>query len=197
MSRTAELLYNKTKDGETQIDPSVFLPLKLAPSPMETGPASPQGTSSEFSFLSNLAESFIPTAKLVSATRTEQLLQKLAAPPKSVPLYELGHVVQMWEGSVTQVGEESFVARLLDKSREMKIDTEEAEIPLSEVDKGDRVLVKEGAIFYLTIKRRIVSGSGRQETSSNIVFRRMPKWHRSTLDAAKAEAKQLAAFFET
>jgi len=197
MSSTAELLNNTTKVGKTQIDDSVFLPPYLAPSPKETGLVSPQGMSSEFSFRSNSAEFSIPTAKLVSATRTEQLLQKLAAPPKSVPLYELGHVVQMWEGSVTEVGEESFYARLLDKTRQMKIDTEEAEIPLSEVDDGDRVLVKEGAIFYLTIKRRIVSGSGRQETSSNIVFRRMPKWHRSTLDAAKTEAKQLAAFFET
>lgn len=133
---------------------------------------------------------------IVSVPRSEQILRKVAPPSRAVPLYELGLVVQDWEGFVVELGNGFFTARLLDRTRSMKVDTEIAEIPIGEVDDGDRDLVKEGAIFYLTVRRRILP-NGRQETSSGIVFRRLPQWHQSTLDRAKAQAKELANFFES
>ena len=126
---------------------------------------------------------------------TDRLAGRLV-PPKAAPrAADLGVTIQDWEGCVVEIGDESFSARLLDRTRQIDVDTELAEIPLSEVDSGDRELVQLGGIFYLTIRRRILD-TGRHGTESRIVFRRLPAWHASTLKKAKAEAETLAEFFD-
>lgn len=117
-------------------------------------------------------------------------------PHSTVPFpVESAIVIQDWEGCVVEVSEENFSARLLDRTRKLPVETELAEIPIEQVDDGDRELVREGAIFYLTIRRRILQ-NGRHENSSQLVFRRMPGWHASTLRRAREEAEELARFFE-
>jgi hypothetical protein len=74
------------------------------------------------------------------------------------------------------------------------VDTEIAEIPIEEVDASDMDLLREGALFYLSVRRRIMP-SGRHENASQIVFRRLPAWQKSTLRAAAQEAAELAEFF--
>ncbi len=129
----------------------------------------------------------------LSIARPEPIARMKIIPPQP-PSYELATVVQAWEGYVVEIGNETFTARLLDQTRKMSTDTEIAEIPISEVDPGDLDLVKEGSIFYLTIKRRVLK-NGRHETASAIVFRRLPAWHRVTLERAKDKAKLMAAYF--
>lgn len=114
--------------------------------------------------------------------------------PKPLVIDEPGIVLQDWEGCVVNVNADTFTARLLDRTRNAKIDTEIAEIPLDEVDMGDRDLLRDGAIFYLTIRRRLTP-TGRHEVGSQIVFRRLPAWHRSSLDRIEAEATKLSDFF--
>jgi hypothetical protein len=110
------------------------------------------------------------------------------------PHEDLGVTLQDWEGCVYQVGETSFSARLVDRTKGGECDTEIAEIPNDEVDDGDADLLRPGAIFYLTVRRRILPG-GRHEVGSRIIFRRMPAWGRTALANAEAEAKNLASYF--
>jgi len=108
---------------------------------------------------------------------------------------DVGVVLQDWEGCVVEVRERTFIARLLDHTRKLLIDTEEAEIPIEEIDPGDREMLQPNSIFYLTIKRRM-HANRKQETVSRIVFRRLPAWHASMLAKAIEEADELATFFE-
>ena len=103
-------------------------------------------------------------------------------------------VLQNWEGFVVEVGESSFTARLLDRTSNNKFDTEIAEIPFDEVEDGDRDLVREGAILYFTIRRRRMS-NGRHEVVSQLVFRRLPAWHSTTLKRLEDEATRLDGIF--
>ncbi|MEI6987059.1 MAG: hypothetical protein WCK65_13120 [Rhodospirillaceae bacterium] len=101
---------------------------------------------------------------------------------------------QELEGSVTEVGEETFTALLSDKTRGRAGIREMAEIPICEVDKVDMDLLAVGAMFYLTIGRRNLS-KGRVELTRNLVFRRMPVWSRTTLERAAKKARELESYF--
>jgi hypothetical protein len=94
--------------------------------------------------------------------------------------------IQKWEGCVTEVGKDTFWARLSTIFGEG--DDQEAEIYLEEVDLEDRTLIKTGAVFYWTIGY-LDRPSGRQR-SSILRFRRLPVW--TTQDLAKARSTGLA-----
>jgi hypothetical protein len=129
-------------------------------------------------------------------SRSEQIIRKMVRPARRPIHYNLGTVIQDWEGCVTSIRDTSFTARLLDRTRRMKIDTEVAEIPFDQVDAADRDLIKEGSIFYLTIRREILN-SGRHIITNGIVFRRLPAWHESSLKRIRSEAEELASFFKS
>lgn len=102
-------------------------------------------------------------------------------------------VLQKFEGSVLLVTNDSFVARLVDKTFEGP--EEEAEIPLAEVMPGDRELVKPGASFYWVIGYRR-EGHGQLSRSSAIRFQRIPSWSASDVDRAKKEAETFLSFLD-
>jgi len=115
-------------------------------------------------------------------------------PPQSSQFQELYVVLQNWEGCVESVETDSFTARLEDRTHSENVESEAASIPLDEVDEDDQILIKQGAIFYLTIIRKTLQ-TGRREVTSKIVFRRLPLWHKSTLDSVEDEARELAEYF--
>jgi hypothetical protein len=103
-------------------------------------------------------------------------------------------VLQDWEGVVEDVRNDDFFARLRDRTSGSNFDAEAAEIPISEVDADDLPLLKPGAIFYLTIYRRILE-SGRHERATRMFFRRLPAWTPSMLQSVKERADRWKNFF--
>ena len=97
-------------------------------------------------------------------------------------------MLQRWEGTVTKVSEDSFVARLSDLSQENL--EEEAEIPIEEIPEADLGLVERGAVFYWCIGY-IDRVGGQRIRASMIRFRRLPSWTRPAIQKVKVEAQRL------
>jgi hypothetical protein len=97
-------------------------------------------------------------------------------------------MLQRWEGTVTKVSEDSFVARLSDLSQENL--EEEAEIPIEEIPEADLRLVERGAVFYWCIGY-IDRVGGQRIRASMIRFRRLPSWTRPAIQKVKVEAQRL------
>jgi hypothetical protein len=104
------------------------------------------------------------------------------APP---PPQRRVHKLIVWEGTVTERMEASFLCRLTDpagKEREQV-----AEVPFAEVGVGDVDLVEPGGIFYWTIAH-VDERSGTRSRLSQIQFRRLPRYSQSDLDSGSATA---------
>jgi len=97
-------------------------------------------------------------------------------------------MLQRWEGTVTNVSKDSFVARLSDLSQENL--EEEAEIPIEEIPEADLRLVEPGAVFYWCIGY-IDRVGGQRIRASMIRFRRLPTWTQAAIEKVKAEAQRL------
>jgi|SRR5215813_6560630 len=97
-------------------------------------------------------------------------------------------MLQRWEGTVTNVSKDSFVARLSDLSQENL--EEEAEIPIEEIPEADLRLVEPGAVFYWCIGY-IDRVGGQRIRASMIRFRRLPTWTQPAIAKVKAEAQRL------
>jgi hypothetical protein len=97
-------------------------------------------------------------------------------------------MLQRWEGTVSKVSKDSFVARLSDLSQENL--EEEAEIPIEEIPEADLRLVEPGAVFYWCIGY-IDRVGGQRIRASMIRFRRLPRWTQPAIEKVKAEAQRL------
>lgn len=102
-------------------------------------------------------------------------LTTILAPRARTERFDL---LQKWEGVVTDVGDETFVAELITISG----DEEDmiAEIYLKNVHEDDRELVEPGAIFYWSIGY-LRTAQGTTKRKSDIRFRRLPRWTRRQL----------------
>lgn len=100
--------------------------------------------------------------------------------------------LQKWEGYVIEKKEDSFTARLINRT----IDSSEeiAEFNLTEVDEEDLYLVESGAVFYWNIGYLDRRSGGRRRISE-IRFRRLPAWSEAELDSANKEAKRMREIF--
>jgi hypothetical protein len=87
---------------------------------------------------------------------------------------------QLWEGTVTEIRDGGFVARLADLTNARNPD-EQAVFETAEVSQDDRHLVRPGSAFYLVIGTEQTPGGTRKNVSI-IQFRRLPAW---TVSAAK------------
>ncbi|MDR3469810.1 MAG: hypothetical protein P4M07_28100 [Xanthobacteraceae bacterium] len=114
---------------------------------------------------------------------------QILEPQEGARFSEKLHVLMDWEGVVDEVRTEEFTARLLDRRSSSKMDTEYAEIPLTEVQADDRRLVQPGAIFYLTVYR-VTNAVGQSERSTRLYFRRLPAWTRTMLASADKRAER-------
>jgi hypothetical protein len=111
----------------------------------------------------------------------------LTFPPTPRPLREDFNALQKWEGYVTEVGDDVFQARLIPIMGQGS--EQEAEIYITEVSKGDRAMIKPGAVFYWSIGY-LEKPSGRIRASV-IRFRRLPKWTAKEIEVAENRAKAL------
>ncbi len=83
------------------------------------------------------------------------------------------HLLQEWEGYVTEIGEDDFTVRLLDLTAGSSYEEEEAVIPLSEISEDDLKRMRLGSIFRWVIGYER-SASGNKQRVSRIVFRELP-----------------------
>jgi hypothetical protein len=114
-------------------------------------------------------------------------LRKL--PPRSVfsPIEE-------WEGTVLGVGNDSFTARLVNKS-DSRVPEEEGQFTMAQLSSiEDRDLVSPGSIFYFSVGYE-ESPSRQRRTTAFLRFRRLPAWTSTELKEIEAEADRLAEVF--
>lgn len=95
--------------------------------------------------------------------------------------------IQQWEGVVSEVYDDYFVASLRD--RERLTPDEYAEIFLSEVSEEDLPLVRPGNVFYWNIGY-YDSPDGQRRRSSAIRFRRLPVWTKQEVARFRAQAAE-------
>jgi hypothetical protein len=100
------------------------------------------------------------------------------------------NIIKEWDGFVVSVGDSMFLARLTDLTSPSLPDSEEIEIPVSEIDASMRQQLAPGAFFRWTIGYEIRRG-GQKVRASRILLRRLPAWRKSGLDLAKSSADQM------
>ena len=105
-------------------------------------------------------------------------------------------LLQDWEGVVEEVSQSTFNARLRDRTVGDEYAAESIELAIDDVSDDDRELLMPGAVFYLGIGR-LTRPSGRQDRVTRIVFRRIPRWTRSTLKSAAVRAERRSRFLSS
>jgi hypothetical protein len=100
---------------------------------------------------------------------------------------------QLWEGTVTEVRGQAFVAVLTDKTQPNSPD-ERVEFERFELRNEDRSLVEPGAMFYWMIGTERTA-SGQVRNISTIELSRLPLWTRSSLKAACDKTERTKQWF--
>lgn len=100
------------------------------------------------------------------------------------------HSQSSWEGIVMSVEASTIRARIHPKDSANQDHVEEVEIDIQQVTEGDRSLVAEGALFYLSTGKIRIEG-GVPQSSVSIVFRRQPTWTRRDLERRDAISEEL------
>jgi hypothetical protein len=98
-------------------------------------------------------------------------------------------LLQKWEGVVTRINPDTFVATLKDLTADGE--AEEVEIPTEEIAPADEALLSLGAVFYWCIGY-LDTLIGQRMKESEIRFRRLPRWSQRDLQNAQKEAEELS-----
>ena len=101
------------------------------------------------------------------------------------------HALQEWEGYVVEIGEDEFVARLVDLTAGMSYETDEATIPMEEISEHDAEKMSEGDIFRWVIGYER-SASGTKRRVSQIVFRDLPRMTAADFEEGRKWAEKVA-----
>ena len=101
-------------------------------------------------------------------------------------------LLQLWEGRVDEVGNDTFIATIFDKTN-LESSPEQVSISIEDVEPEDQVLLRPGAVFYWSIGYANYTGGPRLSTS-RIRFRRLVVPKRKMIEH-KFAAKKLAKFF--
>jgi len=100
-------------------------------------------------------------------------------------------LLQKWEGIVEEVNGQHFKAKLVDLTENKESDAE-ATIGYDEIDEEDKVLLKEGAVFYWSVGY-LDRAMGRIK-ASQIRFRRLPQLSEKQMAGDKIKAEHLHKF---
>jgi hypothetical protein len=104
-------------------------------------------------------------------------------------------VIKAWEGVVEEVGANTFFATMRDRSEANDRGKQVFEIEIEDVPEGDRTLIVEGGIFFLTVGYDISRG-GQRTKGARVVFRRMPRWSRRDIERAREREVELGNILE-
>jgi len=109
--------------------------------------------------------------------------------PTSTRLIPREIKLQEWEGQVQEVGRTYFSARLVDLTADETDETEEVQLPLSDITESDQALLVPGAVFRWMIGYRYIDGV--KERFTRVVVRRLPVWTEQEIRSADKEALEL------
>ena len=97
-----------------------------------------------------------------------------------------------WSGVVETISSETFVARLT--ATDENWPDHVAEFPVAQVETFDRELLSPGATFYWVLGYRD-TGYRRHAQESVLIFRRLPKWTKAEIEAARESPSPFADLF--
>jgi hypothetical protein len=155
----------------------------------EFGPEQParQSTSSQAQLFGDLARNAAiprgarlrPRLKLEGSRRTPRLKTR-----------------QLWEGTVTEVLQNGFVAVLRDKTNPTNPDEQATfDFDNSELSADDFTMVNPGASFYWIIGNERTA-AGQVKNVSMVQFRRLPRWTQRNLERVATRARQIRELFQ-
>lgn len=98
-------------------------------------------------------------------------------------------VIQVWEGKVLEVDHDNRVMQVFLEAKIGRVPSHTGEIELQWVSEQDMDLVCPGAIFYLTLSKRM-KRSG-IENAQELRFRRLPSWTKQQIAQVEREANML------
>lgn len=113
----------------------------------------------------------------------ECLLDILPPSVPRVPTPTL-HPLQEWEGCVTEIRSDDFVADLLDLTAGDAVEAEEAVIPKDELSPEDRARLAIGSLFWWVVGYEASVGGARKRVSQ-IVFPDLPPMTEADLDRGR------------
>lgn len=126
---------------------------------------------------------------VVAKTQTQE--KPFVAPLIKYPRFEGidSSPIQVWEGKVLEVDYDHGVMQVLLNAKMNQVFPHTGEIELQWVSEQDMDLVCPGAIFYLTLFKRI-KRSG-IENAQELRFRRLPSWTKQQVLQVEREANML------
>lgn len=101
---------------------------------------------------------------------------------------------QLWDGTVTEIRSDGFIARLVDKTDPMNPD-EQVMFEFAEVQDEERAMIMPGSAFYWTIGSERTP-AGQIKNVSMVQFRRIPTWTKTALARSADRAQSVKAAFE-
>jgi hypothetical protein len=105
---------------------------------------------------------------------------------------EVASVIQIWECTVLEVNGQTLRARL--HAKVGQIEDHVADIDMEWVSPQDLDLVQAGAVFYLTLSRKLTRGRS-IVNSQELRFRRLPAWSRRDAEKIRRVGADLFAKF--
>lgn len=103
--------------------------------------------------------------------------------------------LQIWEGTVTGLDEQNFVAILRDLTKPSNPD-EQAEFARIEVSEDDQELLSPGSTFYWVVGTESTPG-GQRRNISTLQFKRLPPWTDNALRRATERAVLTRSLFRS
>ncbi len=114
------------------------------------------------------------SSRLHSANRVDFPPVNFSPPARPAPSRATLHALQEWEGHVVDIGEDGFVARLVDLTAGRIHESHEATVPMAEISEHDASRMVVGSIFRWVIGYER-SPAGTRKRISQIVFRDLPR----------------------
>lgn len=117
------------------------------------------------------------------------------SPPIPEPVLQTSAIadtrpIQIWEGTVLSIDHDARCLHAKLSAKLSQLPEHTATIDFQWVHEQDMDLVRSGAVFYLTLFRRISHGS--IENSQELRFRRRPYWSNAQVLLVKEDADALA-----
>ncbi|MEA2061873.1 MAG: hypothetical protein U9P10_15520 [Thermodesulfobacteriota bacterium] len=114
--------------------------------------------------------------------------------PYLKPLKGKYKLLQLWEGRITEILDDTFYAIISDKTNP-ELPDEMVSLDIEEITPSDLNLLTPGAVFYWSISYADLPGRGRKK-ESKIRFRRLSRWTQKEIDHAIKKGAELTAFFQ-
>lgn len=133
--------------------------------------------------VSNVASAYLPTNQDKNTATIYEL--------KKGDLPKLNKLLAEWEGRVVSIYDDYFVADVEGLTGEgVEGISEQAIIPIADIQDQDTTLFRVGAFFRLCINYQMIPGKRRVRVTT-VIFRRLPAYSASELNAADDRARHL------